>query len=282
MYSKFQVSDTLPDFMSFDYFPERIVCLTEETTELLYVLGEQDRIVGISGFTKRPPEARAQKPRVSTFLDAKFDEIFDLNPDLVIGFSDIQAPIAKELISRGVPVWVNNHRSVDEIFKFMVQLGALVGKQAEAITLVEDIQTNIKLIQQKTENWSTKPTVYFEEWDEPIITGIRWVTEIIELAGGVDIFPELKKEPLAKNRIIEFDQVIIDKNPDVILASWCGKKFKKKKMLARPGWEHINAVKNDQIFEINSDIILQPGPASVTEGFEVIHQILEDWVQKHG
>lgn len=268
--------------MSFDYFPERIVCLTEETTELLYVLGEQNRIVGISGFTKRPPEARAQKPRVSTFLDAKFDEIIDLNPDLVIGFSDIQAPIAKELISLGIPVWVNNHRSVEGIFKFMVQLGALVGKQAEAIALVEEIQTNIKLILQKTESWSTKPTVYFEEWDEPIITGIRWVTEIIELAGGIDIFPELKKEPLAKNRIIEFDQVIIDKNPDVILASWCGKKFKKKQMLARPGWEKIKAIQNDQVFEISSDIILQPGPASVTEGFEVIHQILEDWVQKHG
>ena len=268
--------------MSFDYFPERIICLTEETTELLYSLGEQDRIVGISGFSKRPPEARAQKPRISTFLEAKFDEILDLNPDLVIGFSDIQASIAKELISRGIPVWINNHRSVDGIFKFMVQLGSLVGKQQQASALVEEISSNIKLIQQRTESWPTKPAVYFEEWDEPIITGIRWVTEIIELAGGVDIFPELRSESLAKNRIIEFDQVIIDKNPDIILASWCGKKFKRDRLVGRPGWDQIKAVRNNQVFEIDSDIILQPGPASVTEGIQVIHQILEDWVQKYG
>ena len=265
-----------------NFFPERIVCLTEETTELLYMLGEQDRIAGISGFSKRPPEARKEKPKVSTFIDAKFDEILNLNPDLVIGFSDIQAPIAKELISRGIPVWINNHRSVEGIFKFIVQLGSLVGKQSVAINLVEEIQASIKHIQYKTESWSTKPTVYFEEWDEPIITGIRWVTEIIELAGGIDIFPELQSESLAKNRIIEFDQVIIDKNPDVILASWCGKQFKREGLVGRPGWVQIKAVKNNQVFEINSDIILQPGPASVTEGIQVIHQILENWVQTHG
>ncbi|MEM1257207.1 MAG: cobalamin-binding protein [Bacteroidota bacterium] len=264
-----------------DYGPKRIICLTEETTETLYLLGEEARIVGISRFTVRPKRARKEKSKVSTFLDAKIDEILDLQPDLVIGFSDIQASIAKQLIERGITVWVNNHRSVQGILEMMVQLGALVGKRKEAIALVHQIEKDILKIKQATANWSTLPKIYFEEWYDPLIFGIQWVSELIEIAGGIDIFRD-ERASLAKGRILENDSEVVQRNPDIILASWCGKAFKKKKMLERPNWKKIAAVKTDTVYGIKSEIILQPGPAAVTEGLHLIHRIIKDWKIKHG
>ena len=266
--------------MEKDFYPQRIVCLTEETTELIYLLGEEDRIVGISGFTVRPVQARKEKPKVSAFTNANIQKIIDLKPDLVIGFSDIQSDIAKKLIKKGITVWVNNHRSVEDIFKMMIQLGSLLGKQEEAIKLVNQYTKRIDEIKSMVSQWKNKPKVYFEEWYDPLISGIQWVSEIITLAGGVDVFQELSKESLAKNRIIEKHKEVVKRNPDIILASWCGKKFKKKKMLARKGWESIEAIEKDQVFEINSSIILQPGPAAVSEGLEIIFAIVKQWQEK--
>ncbi len=264
-----------------DYGPKRIVCLTEETTELLYLLGEEDRIVGISGFTVRPKRAKKEKQVVSTFLDAKIDDIVELRPDLVIGFSDIQANIAKALIERGITVWVNNHRSVQGIMDMMVQLGALVGLQEKAQTLVNQINKNIAGVQQEISHWDTKPTVYFEEWYDPLITGIQWVSELIELAGGVAIYPEHQNASLAKDRIIEDMSDVVQRNPDIILASWCGKMFKKDKMLQRSNWKNITAIQTDEVHEIKSEIILQPGPAALMEGLPLLHQLFSDWRKKH-
>lgn len=266
---------------TFDYTPQRIVCLTEETTETLYLLGAQDRIVGISGFTVRPPQARKEKPKVSTFLDAKIEEILDLQPDLVIGFSDIQANIAKQLIEQGVTVWVNNHRSVTDILKMMVQLGALIDEQQAALQLVASIQDTIKRIESITQQWTKQPKVYFEEWFDPLISGIQWVSEIVTLAGGIDLFPEYSRQSLAKNRIIADHSEVVRRNPDIILASWCGKKFKKEKMLQRTGWSDIQAVQAAAIYEIDSAIILQPGPAALMEGLPIIHDIFKNWNAQH-
>lgn len=263
-----------------NYSPQRIICLTEETTETLYLLGEQDRIVGISGFTVRPPQARKEKPKVSTFLDAKTEEILDLKPDLVIGFSDIQANIAKELIAQGVTVWVNNYRSVEGILKMMMQLGVLVDQKEKALELVEAFQKEIAQMQTITQQWKIKPKVYFEEWFDPLITGIQWVSEIVELAGGIDIFPEHSNASLAKDRILKNSKVVIERDPDIILASWCGKMFKKDKMLSREGWSKIKAVKDNALHEIKSPIILQPGPAALMEGLPMIHEIFRAWVEK--
>ena len=263
-----------------DYYPKRIICLTEETTETLYLLGEQDRIVGISGFTVRPPQARKEKPKVSTFLDAKTDEIKALKPDLVIGFSDIQANIARELVAEGIPVWINNHRSVDETLAMMVQLGALVGKGPEALSLVKDIRKNMETIRSKSTVWPLRPRVYFEEWYDPLISGIQWVSELIEFAGGINVFPEKGNMSLAKDRIIADPQTVIDENPDIILASWCGKMFKPDRLKARPGWDQIRAVQENELHEIKSPVILQPGPAALTEGLKQMHGIFADWVEK--
>lgn len=265
-----------------NFAPERIICLTEETTEMLYLLGEQDRIVGISSFTKRPKQARKEKEKVSAFLDANLNRIIELKPDLVIGFSDIQADIAQALIKHGISVWVSNHRSVKEIFNFLVQLGALVDKKETAIDLVKGYEKRIAEIQLISSKWEKKPRVYFEEWFDPLITGIEWVTELIEIAGGEDIFPEKKGASLAKDRIIEYPIEVVRRNPDIVLASWCGKKFKLKKMLEREAWHSIIAIKNNQVFEIDSTIILQPGPASVTEGVEIMHAIFKDWNEQNG
>ena len=264
-----------------DYSPKRIVCLTEETTETLYLLGEEERIVGISGFTVRPKQARKEKPKVSTFLDAKIDEILALQPDLVIGFSDIQANMAKSLIEKGVTVWVNNHRSVAGILAMIVQLGALVDKRDQAMALVRQIETNIQEVKQATSGWARRPRVYFEEWFDPLIFGIQWVSEIIEICGGTDIFKE-EQAALAKKRIIADNDEVIRRDPEIILASWCGKMFKKKKMLERMGWDTIRAVKTDRIYEIKSEIILQPGPAALTEGIPQIYRILQNWKESYG
>jgi len=262
------------------YLPKRIVCLTEETTETLYLLGEEDRIVGISGFTVRPRHARKEKPIVSAFTDADIYKIIALNPDLVIGFSDLQATIARELIARGVTVWVNNHRSVEGIFNMIAQLGTLVGKNALACALIEGYKENIAKLASANDQYDSKPKVYFEEWYDPLISGIRWVSELIELAGGTDIYQEHQDASLAKDRIIANPDDVVERNPDIIIASWCGKKFKKEKLTSRKDWENISAVKNQFVYEINSSVILQPGPAAVTEGIKQIAEIIAEWHQR--
>lgn len=265
-----------------DYGPKRIVCLTEETTETLYLLGEEARIVGISGFTVRPKRARKEKPVVSTFLDANMDSIISLHPDLVIGFSDIQAPIAKELISKGITVWVNNHRSVQGILEMMMQLGSLVGQQEKVYAMINQIRSGIETLREETVGWNKRPSVYFEEWYDPLISGIQWVSELIEIAGGRDIYPEHRMASLAKDRIIEDINDVVRRDPDIILASWCGKKFKKHRMLQRSNWKNIKAIKTDSVFEIRSEIILQPGPAALMEGLPILHKHFSDWMKEHG
>ncbi len=259
------------------HYPQRIVCLTEETTEMLYLLGEQRRIVGISGFTVRPPEARREKPKVSAFTSAKIDRILELEPDLVLGFSDLQADIAAELIRLGVNVHVFNQRSVAEILQMIVMLGAMVGRQADAEAWVEGVEARIENIRNAASEFSQRPRVFFEEWYDPIISGIRWVAELIEIAGGEDCFPELSREALGKNRIIADPLVVARRNPDIVIGSWCGRKFRPEHVYARTGWEQVAAVENEQVFEIKSATILQPGPAALTDGLDQLHAIVLDW-----
>ena len=246
---------------------------------MLYILGEEDRIVGISGFTVRPPQARKEKPKVCTFTEAKIDEIIALKPDLVLGFSDLQADIAKDLIKAGINVHVFNQRSVDEIFGMILMLGAMIGKQGEAQEWVSGIEEKIKDIKTVVSTRAIKPKVYFEEWGDPIITGIQWVSEIIEIVGGEECFPECSKQSLAKNRIVADPLEVVRRNPDIILGSWCGKKFKIDQVVSREGWKDVNAVKNEQVFEIKSANILQPGPAALTDGMDQIKIIIDNWHQ---
>lgn len=260
-----------------DSFPQRIVCLTEEPTEVLYALGEEHRIVGISGFTVRPPRARKEKPKVSAFTSAKIGEILKLEPDLVIGFSDIQADIARELIKAGVEVWISNHRSVDGIVAYIRRLGAMVGAYEKADRYAAQAQTHIEQVRAAASKLPRRPKVYFEEWDDPIITGITWVAELINIAGGDDAFPELAKESLAKNRIMANGDEVVRRAPDIILGSWCGKRFRPEKVAARPGWDTIPAVRNGQLFEVKSPIILQPGPAALFDGLDAMHRIIVEW-----
>jgi len=256
------------------HLPERIVCLTEESTETLYLLGEQDRIVGISGFTVRPPEARRDKPKVSAFTSAKTDRIMALAPDLVIGFSDLQADIAAELIRLGANVLVMNHRSVNEILNMILMLSCIVGAEQRGKALVTEYVSLLDSAKQSAAELPFQPRVYFEEWDEPQFSAIRWVSELITYAGGVDCFTELGLKPHGKDRIIADPQQVIDANPDVIIGSWCGKKFQPGKVSDRPGWNDITAVKNDDLYEIKSPYILQPGPAALTEGLSQLQQII--------
>lgn len=258
-------------------YPERIVCLTEETTETLYLLGEQDRIVGISGFTVRPPQARKEKPKISAFTSAKIDAILDLNPDLVLGFSNLQGDIARDLIKAGVEVYVFNHRSVAGILRMVATLGTLVGEPAKGAALAGELAARVDAVRSAAAALQHKPCVYFEEWDEPMISGIRWVSELIGIAGGEDCFPELAQQPLAGNRIIADPQEVVRRQPDIIIGSWCGKKFRPEQVVARPGWEEIPAVKNRQVFEIKSPLILQPGPAALTDGLDAITNIIRAW-----
>ena len=245
-------------------YPSRIVCLTEETTETLYLLGEGDRVVGVSGYTVRPPEARS-KPRVSAYINARFEKIEALKPDLVLAFSDLQADIAAELIRRGFPVVTFNQRSVEEILQMIRIVGALVGRADAAGALADSYQRELDAIRAKTAARDYRPRVFFEEWDNPLISGIRWVDELIEIAGGQPIFPELREKALGKDRIVAPDAVVA-RDPEIIVASWCGKAMKKRTIVERPGWDRIRAVRNDHIYEIKSTYILQPGPASLTEG----------------
>ncbi len=257
--------------------PQRIVCLTEEPTEVLYALGEQDRIVGISGFTVRPPRARREKPKVSAFTSAKIDEILKLKPDFVIGFSDIQAEIASVLIKRGFEVWISNHRSVDGILDYVRRLGALVGVSEKANAYADTLARGVDEIAARAARLPQRPKVYVEEWDDPLISGIQWVAELVRVAGGDDIFPERAAESLAKQRILEDPTEVIRRAPDIILGSWCGKKFRPEKVAARPGWEAIPAVRDGELHEIKSPIILQPGPAALTEGLREIARVIEAW-----
>jgi len=253
-------------------YPSRIVCLTEETTEVLYLLGEQDRIVGVSGYTCRPPEAR-KKPKVSAFINARFDKIDALRPDLVLAFSDLQADIARELIRRGYPVYTFNQRSVAEILQMIRIVGALVGRAADGDALARTLEAGLQAIRDEASALPRRPRLFFEEWDEPLISGIRWVEELVEIAGGEPIFPELAGAGLAKHRIVDPAEVA-RRDPQVVFASWCGKTMRRATIQSRPGWNAVSAVRDDRIFEIKSTYILQPGPASLTEGVQQMHAIL--------
>ena len=253
-------------------WPSRIVCLTEETTETLYLLGEQDRIAGVSGYTVRPPEAR-QKPKVSAYINAKFDKILSLKPDLVFAFSDLQADIAAELIRRGVTVFTFNQRSIVEIMEMILTIGRIVGSADKAEQLVATLQSDMDAIAQSALRFPYRPRVLFEEWYDPLISGIRWVDELIEIAGGAPIFTELRECQSAKDRIVD-PAIVIDRDPQVIIGSWCGRQVKKDLIRTRAGWASISAVRNDEIYEIKSAYILQPGPASLTEGLRQLHAIL--------
>ncbi|MBP6406161.1 MAG: cobalamin-binding protein [Ramlibacter sp.] len=273
------MTPTVP--LSIPQGPQRIVCLTEETTEWLYLLGQEARIVGISGYTVRPRRAREEKPRVSAFLSAKIDKILALEPDCVFGFSDLQADIASALIRHGVQVTVFNQRSVDEIFAMLYQVAAMVGQAQHGLELLQAMRERLQQIEAAGRALPRRPRVFFEEWDEPHISAIRWVSQLVGIAGGDDIFPELAMQSLGKDRIIADGGEIVRRNPDIIIGSWCGKKFRAEKVAARVGWQTVNAVKNGQLFEIKSADILQPGPAALTDGVAQLHRIMVDWAKHH-
>lgn len=260
--------------------PQRIVCLTEEPTEVLYALGEEARIVGISGFTVRPPRARREKPKVSAFTSAKIEAILALEPDLAIGFSDIQADIARELVRAGVEVWIANHRSVEGILDYIRRLGALIGASVRAEAYAAQAEAHIAAVAAAAAKLPRRPRVYFEEWDEPIIVGIRWVAELIRIAGGDDIFPERAACSLARDRILADGDEVVRRAPDLIFASWCGKRFRPDRLAARSGWDAIPAVRDGELHEIKSPIILQPGPAALFDGLAAIHAIIEAWARR--
>jgi iron complex transport system substrate-binding protein len=262
--------------------PCRIVCLTEETTEWLYLLGEEARIVGISGYTVRPRRAREEKPKVSAFLSAKIDRILELRPDCVFGFSDLQADIAAELARKGVQVTIFNQRSVEDIFSVLYQVAAMVGQAARGVQLLEGMRERLLEIEAVGRALPVRPRVFFEEWDEPAISGIRWVSELLAIAGGDDIFPELAREPLGKDRIVQDAGEIVRRDPQIVIGSWCGKKFRPERVAARPGWDAVSAVRDAQLFEIKSADILQPGPAALTDGVEQMHRIVTAWSAAHG
>jgi len=262
---------------STDAYPQRIVCLTEEPTEVLYALGEAHRIVGISGFTVRPPRARKEKPKVSAFTSAKMDEILALRPDLAVGFSDMQAEIAQALIKAGVEVWISNHRSVAGILAYVRRLGALVGAWEKAERYARELEARVERVREAAARLPRRPRVYFEEWDEPQISCIRWVSELVEIAGGSDIFPERAASSLARDRIIADPGEVVAHAPDIVIGSWCGKKFRPERVAARPGWDAVPAVRDGELHEVKSPLILQPGPAALTDGLEALHGIIVRW-----
>jgi iron complex transport system substrate-binding protein len=253
-------------------YPSRIVCLTEETTETLYLLGEGHRVVGVSGYTVRPPEAR-RKPRVSAFISAKYERIEELQPDLILTFSDLQAHITCELVKRGYPVVAFNQRSIAEILQMIRLVGALVGCPERANALASRLELEVDSVRAAAARLPVRPRVYFEEWDDPLISGIRWVDELVEAAGGDPIFPELRNARLGRDRIVTSEDVI-RRQPDVIIASWCGKAVRAEKITGRPGWSELPAVRAGLVYEIKSAYILQPGPASLTDGIHQIHRIV--------
>jgi iron complex transport system substrate-binding protein len=253
-------------------YPRRIVCLTEETTETLYLLGEGDRVVGVSGYTVRPPEAR-NKPRVSAYLTAKYDKIEALEPDLILAFSDLQAPIVNDLIRRGHTVVTFNQRSVAEILQMIRMLGGLIGCSAKAEALASKLESGLDEIRESAAQLPRRPRVYFEEWDDPLISGIQWVEELVEIAGGEPIFPELRNAKLGQDRVVQPDEVA-RRNPEVIIGSWCGKPVRPKRIAGREGWQDVAAVRDGHIYEIKSAFILQPGPAALTEGVRQMHAVI--------
>ena len=253
-------------------YPCRIVCLTEETTETLYLLGEGDRVVGISGYTVRPPEARAT-PKVSSFLHARFEKIAALDPDLVLAFSDLQAGITTELVTRGFPVFTFNQRSVDEILQMVRVLAGIVGVAHKGAVLAGELLRGLDAIRESAARFPVRPRVYFEEWDDPLISGIRWVEELVEIAGGTPIFPDLRTAALGKDRIVTADRVIAAA-PDVFIGSWCGKPVKKDRVRRREGWGAVPCIVHDRLYEVKSTYILQPGPAALTEGVRQVHAVL--------
>jgi iron complex transport system substrate-binding protein len=258
--------------------PSRIVCLTEETVETLYLLGEQDRIVGVSGYAVRPPQARKDKPRVSAFISADVPKILALKPDLVLTFSDLQADIVAELIRAGVEVHAFNQRDLAGIFAMIRTLGALVGAQDTADALAASLQAKLKAVHAESARLPQTPRVYFEEWDEPMISGIRWVSELIEIGGGVDVFADLSRKKSAPERIVTPDAVIAAQ-PDIIIGSWCGKKFVPAKISSRAGFDAVPAVRQGWLREIKSPLILQPGPAALTDGLDALAAIIRDWAE---
>lgn len=255
------------------FYPTRIVCLTEETTETLYLLGEGDRVVGVSGYTVRPPEAR-KKPRVSAYLNASFEKIEALQPDLVLAFSDLQRDIVSELIKRGHSVVTFNQRSIAEILQMIRMLGGLIGRQAAAIQLASELERGLDHVRNAAARLPHRPRVFFEEWDDPLISGIQWVEELVEIAGGQPIFPELRGAKAGSERIVDPADVV-RRDPEVVIGSWCGKPVRKDVIAARPGWGAVSAVRKGHIYEVHSSVILQPGPAALTDGVRQLHQILE-------
>lgn len=252
-------------------YPSRIVCLTEETTETLYLLGQGHRIVGVSGYTVRPIEARL-KPKISAFINARFDKIAALHPDLVLAFSDLQADLAAELTRRGIAVVTFNQRSVGEILQMIRMLGGLVGCQHEAEALADRLEADLERLRRAGDRLPRRRRTFFEEWDDPLISGIRWVEELVAIAGGAPIFPELAGASLARDRIVDPAEVA-RRDPEMIVASWCGKRMRKETIRSRPGWDAVAAVRDDRIFEVKSTYILQPGPASLTDGVAQLHAI---------
>ena len=260
--------------------PQRIVCLTEEPTEVLYALGREAQIVGISGFTVRPPRARHEKPRVSAFTSAKVDRILALAPDLAIGFSDMQADIAQALVKAGVEVWIANHRSIEGILGYVLRLGALVGARREALALAQRLEQHLDAVRAESVATQPRPRVYFEEWDTPRISAIRWVSELIAVAGGDDIFPERAQQAMGRDRVVADDAEIIARAPDIVIGSWCGKKFRAEQVAARPGWQEVPAVRDGELHEVKSPLILQPGPAALTDGLDALRAIVRDWHER--
>ena len=257
-------------------YPRRIACLTEETTETLYLLGQQDRIVGVSGYTVRPPEAR-RKPKISAFTTAKIEKILAVQPDLVLAFSDLQADIVRDLLRQGVTVFAFNQRGVVEILDMIRTLARITGVPERGEALIAELNAGLDAIRESAARMPRRPRVFFEEWNDPLISGIRWVEELVEIAGGDPVFPELRNEQGAKGRIVDPGEVAM-RQPDVVIASWCGRKVDKSKISTRVGWEAVPAVRSGQIHEVKSAVILQPGPAALTEGVRQIRAILESAV----
>jgi iron complex transport system substrate-binding protein len=256
--------------------PQRIVCLTEETVETLYLLGEEARIVGISGYVVRPPEARRDKPRVSAFTSADTGKILALAPDLVLAFSDLQAEIVAELIRHGIAVHAFNQRSVAGILDMIRLLGAMVAAGERADRLANHLAAGIAAVRRRSERLTRRPRIFFEEWDAPLIAGIGWVSELIDGAGGIDIFADRAREGAAKDRIVTAEEVVV-RRPDIIIGSWCGKKFRPERVRARPGFADLPAVRDGAVVEVKSPLILQPGPAALTDGLAALQAIVERW-----
>ena len=263
--------------------PQRIVCLTTETVEVLYAIGEADRIAGITGYTVRPPAARKEKPKVYAFTSGDIDRILSVRPDLVLTFSDLQADIARDLIKAGVPVYAFNQRSIDDTLGMVETIGRLVGAEARALQMVRELEAQIEdartIAAARIARNGRRPRVYFEEWDEPNITAVRWVSELIEIAGGENIFADRAASPMARGRILADPLEVVARAPDIIIGSWCGKHFRPERVAARPGWSTVPAVVNGRLHEIKSAIILTPGPVAISEGLPLLLDILNKGVR---